>query len=99
LKVVDLPQPEGPRSATRLPASALKLTPSSAMLVPQLFLTPLSSTLANDDLLSVSSLPQREALVRRVQIRNSTECQTVGCSGLDVEQWQLIRLARDQHLG
>ena len=39
-KVVDLPQPEGPSSATRWPAGAEKLTFSTAAAVPQALVIP-----------------------------------------------------------
>src|SRR5436305_14659269 len=44
--VVDLPQPDGPSSATRWPAGAEKLTFSTAAAAPQFFVTPARRTLA-----------------------------------------------------
>src|SRR5689334_19383508 len=44
LSVVDLPQPDGPSSATSLPPSTVKLMSSTAAAPPQVFETELSST-------------------------------------------------------
>src|SRR5258708_20091 len=44
--VVDLPQPDGPSSATRWPAGAEKLTFSTAAAAPQFFVTPARRTSA-----------------------------------------------------
>ena len=43
LSVVDLPQPDGPRSTTKLPSSTVKETSSTATVPPQALVTPLSS--------------------------------------------------------
>src|SRR5882672_6754315 len=56
-KVVDLPQPEGPSSATRWPAGAEKLTSSTAAAAPQLFVTPSRRTSAMGLLQSLSGTP------------------------------------------
>jgi hypothetical protein len=48
-KVVDLPQPEGPSSTTKVPASAVKLTWSTAGSAPQRLVTPSSRTCATQE--------------------------------------------------
>src|SRR5262245_35296037 len=46
-KVVDLPHPDGPRSAASLPGCTVKLTPSTAGTGPHTFVTEHSSTWTN----------------------------------------------------
>src|SRR5690625_1139758 len=58
-KVVDLPQPEGPRRTRNSPGSARKLTPSTATVSPQTLRTWSASTAAVLASSDIHSLPLR----------------------------------------